>query len=162
MVGVFVSGKFSQIRRLGLHHLNTAPTRLSMTSPSASPYLSSSTLPAEKQVDRMLTGKEDDHGGVIVEMTKEPLDPSLFVSLLRASISQWRQLVLLIALLYAILDCFLPRRSCCIHQILRFPDFSRLIKVAIFFLFFFCQNGIEKTSIWMLIWISKPKLVTFM
>lgn len=43
-------------------------------------------------MDRILTGKEDDHGGVIVDMTTEPLDPSLFLSLLRASISQWRQL----------------------------------------------------------------------
>lgn len=150
MVGVFVSGKFSQIRRSGLHNLNAAPTRLSMTSPSASPSLTSSSSPAENQVDRMLTGKEDDHGGVIVEMTTEPLDPSLFVSLLRASISQWRQLVLLICFsIYTIIDCFLPHCSyinLCDFLILR--DRSKLQ-------YFFWHNAIEKSRIWMLIWISK-------
>ncbi|KAJ8540386.1 hypothetical protein K7X08_030305 [Anisodus acutangulus] len=44
-----------------------------------------------EQTDRILAAKEDDHGGVIVEMTNEPLDPSVFGSLLRASLSHWRQ-----------------------------------------------------------------------
>ncbi|XP_031115326.1 nudix hydrolase 2-like isoform X2 [Ipomoea triloba] len=54
---------------------------------------SSASLPEKQaeQVDRILAGRNDDHGGVIVEMTNEPLDSSLFVTLLRASISQWRQ-----------------------------------------------------------------------
>ncbi|CAK9156803.1 unnamed protein product [Ilex paraguariensis] len=55
---------------------------------------SSSTVLSEKQVqqvDNLLTAKDDDHGGVIVEMTPEPLDSSIFVSLLRASLSHWRQ-----------------------------------------------------------------------
>ncbi|WMV31465.1 hypothetical protein MTR67_024850 [Solanum verrucosum] len=43
------------------------------------------------QVDRILAAKEDDYGGVTVEMTNEPLDPSVFASLLRASLSHWRQ-----------------------------------------------------------------------
>ncbi|KAK4353731.1 hypothetical protein RND71_025925 [Anisodus tanguticus] len=46
-----------------------------------------------EQMDRILAAKEDDHGGVIVEMTNEPLDPSVFGSLLRASLSYWRQQV---------------------------------------------------------------------
>lgn len=46
-----------------------------------------------EQVDRLLSGRNDDHGGVIVEMTNEPLDPTVFASLLRASLSQWRQKV---------------------------------------------------------------------
>ncbi|XP_019188913.1 PREDICTED: nudix hydrolase 2-like isoform X2 [Ipomoea nil] len=54
---------------------------------------SAASLPEKQaeQVDRILAGRNDDHGGVIVEMTSEPMDPSLFVTLLRASISQWRQ-----------------------------------------------------------------------
>ncbi|XP_060212711.1 nudix hydrolase 2-like isoform X1 [Lycium barbarum] len=44
-----------------------------------------------EQMDRILAAKEDDHGGVIVEMTNEPLAPSVFGSLLRASLSHWRQ-----------------------------------------------------------------------
>nr|XP_018623179.1 nudix hydrolase 2-like isoform X2 [Nicotiana tomentosiformis] len=45
----------------------------------------------EVEVDRILAAKEDAHGGVTVEMTNEPLDPSVFGSLLRASLSHWRQ-----------------------------------------------------------------------
>lgn len=51
-----------------------------------------------EQVDRILDAKEDDHGGVTVEMTNEPLDPSVFGSLLRASLSHWRQQVFLICI----------------------------------------------------------------
>ena len=57
--------------------------RSSMSSPSTQ----------VEQVDRLLSGRNDDHGGVIVEMTNEPLDPTVFASLLRASLSQWRQKV---------------------------------------------------------------------
>ncbi|OIT03476.1 hypothetical protein A4A49_20782 [Nicotiana attenuata] len=45
----------------------------------------------EVEVDGILAAKEDAHGGVTVEMTNEPLDPSVFGSLLRASLSHWRQ-----------------------------------------------------------------------
>ncbi|XP_028119265.1 nudix hydrolase 10-like isoform X3 [Camellia sinensis] len=38
----------------------------------------------------LLFAVNDDHGGVIVEM-KEPMDSKAFLSLLRASISQWKQ-----------------------------------------------------------------------
>ncbi|XXG80007.1 hypothetical protein AAC387_Pa09g0964 [Persea americana] len=38
----------------------------------------------------LLTGANDTHGGVIIDM-KEPMDPANFVSSLRASISQWRK-----------------------------------------------------------------------
>ncbi|KAL2473521.1 Nudix hydrolase 2 [Forsythia ovata] len=55
-------------------------------SSSASPLLS------EKQVDRILEANNDDYGGVIVEMTNEPMEAHVFVSLLRASLSHWRQL----------------------------------------------------------------------
>ncbi|KAA8537268.1 hypothetical protein F0562_027045 [Nyssa sinensis] len=44
-----------------------------------------------QQTDKLLTATNDDHGGVIVEMTTEPMDASVFVSLLRASISHWRR-----------------------------------------------------------------------
>ncbi|KAI4371179.1 hypothetical protein MLD38_019445 [Melastoma candidum] len=38
---------------------------------------------------KLLSGKEDYYGGVIVEMD-EPMEPSAFLSILRASISNWR------------------------------------------------------------------------
>lgn len=50
----------------------------------------SSSSTSIEQVDRILGGRNDDHGGVVVEMTNEPLDPAVFASLLRASLSQWR------------------------------------------------------------------------
>lgn len=55
---------------------------------------SDSPLPSEKQADRILEAINDDYGGVVVEMTNEPMDAHIFVSLLRASLSHWRQLVL--------------------------------------------------------------------
>nr|GMC53095.1 nudix hydrolase 2-like isoform X1 [Ipomoea batatas] len=61
-----------------------------MSSSASSPAASLPEKQAE-QVERILAGRNDDHGGVIVEMTSEPMDPSLFVTLLRPSISQWRQ-----------------------------------------------------------------------
>ncbi|CAA3014281.1 nudix hydrolase 2-like isoform X1 [Olea europaea subsp. europaea] len=53
---------------------------------------SDSPLPSEKQADRILEAINDDYGGVVVEMTNEPMDAHIFVSLLRASLSHWRQL----------------------------------------------------------------------
>lgn len=41
---------------------------------------------------KLLTSTNDDHGGVIVEMD-EPMDSITFVSILRASISHWKKLV---------------------------------------------------------------------
>lgn len=57
---------------------------------------STSTASSVQQVGRILEGRNDNHGGVIVEMTSEPLDPVVFVSLLKASLSHWRQQVLFI------------------------------------------------------------------
>lgn len=44
----------------------------------------------------LLSASNDDHGGVIVDM-KEPMDPNVFASLLRASMSQWRLQVLILS-----------------------------------------------------------------
>lgn len=41
---------------------------------------------------KLLTSTNDDHGGVIVEMD-ESMDSTTFVSILRASISHWKKLV---------------------------------------------------------------------
>ncbi|XP_028108929.1 nudix hydrolase 2 isoform X2 [Camellia sinensis] len=43
------------------------------------------------QISKLLTATNDHYGGVIVEMTTEPVDSAVFVSLLRASVSHWRQ-----------------------------------------------------------------------
>ncbi|KAM3345189.1 nudix hydrolase 2 isoform X1 [Capsicum galapagoense] len=76
-------GKLTKIR-YGIY-LNTRSLMSCSTSPA---------MAKEKemeQVDRILAAKEDDYGGVTVEMTNEPLEPSVFASLLRASLSHWRQ-----------------------------------------------------------------------
>ncbi|CAH9076880.1 unnamed protein product [Cuscuta europaea] len=78
-------GRFSGVRIEG--YLNTRRSSMSST---AFPAASGSEKQAE-QVDRIFSGENDDYGGVIVEMTSEPMDPSLFVTMLRASICQWRQ-----------------------------------------------------------------------
>lgn len=65
--------------------------RSSMSSSSST----SAAVSVQQQVERILEGRNDDHGGVIVEMTNEPLDPAVFASLLRASLSHWRLQVLL-------------------------------------------------------------------
>ncbi|KAL4562949.1 hypothetical protein LXL04_026980 [Taraxacum kok-saghyz] len=46
---------------------------------------------ATKQLDDVLSAKEDDHGGVIVEISTDPMDSILFTCLLKASIEQWKQ-----------------------------------------------------------------------
>ncbi|KAK2968863.1 hypothetical protein RJ640_008032 [Escallonia rubra] len=54
----------------------------------------SSNVVSESQVqqfERLLTGKDDVHGGVIVEMASEPIAPTVFTSLLRASLLHWKQ-----------------------------------------------------------------------
>ncbi|GJY93092.1 NUDIX hydrolase 2-like protein [Tanacetum coccineum] len=60
----------------------------SASSSSPSPVLSDKQL---QQVDNVLSGTEDEHGGVIVEMSKEPMDPVIFTSLLKASMLHWKQ-----------------------------------------------------------------------
>ncbi|XP_052202240.1 nudix hydrolase 2 isoform X3 [Diospyros lotus] len=44
-----------------------------------------------QQISKLLTGLNDEHGGVIVEMTTDPMDAALFVPLLRASVAHWQQ-----------------------------------------------------------------------
>ncbi|KAK7245999.1 hypothetical protein RIF29_40856 [Crotalaria pallida] len=55
--------------------------------------LSADEMTAEGQVQqvKLLTSTNDKHGGVIVEMD-QPIDSTTFVSILRASISHWKQL----------------------------------------------------------------------
>lgn len=43
-----------------------------------------------EQVERLLEGTNDDHDGLMVEMTPDPLDPALFAATLKASLSHWR------------------------------------------------------------------------
>ncbi|KAL7142880.1 hypothetical protein ABFS83_08G154400 [Erythranthe nasuta] len=62
---------------------------LNNRSPMSSSPEKSSVLKADRV---LLEGVNDDHGGVIVEITNVPLDPLVFSSLLRASLSHWRQL----------------------------------------------------------------------
>ncbi|XP_058001290.1 nudix hydrolase 2 isoform X1 [Hevea brasiliensis] len=49
-------------------------------------------VPIENGVNhvKLLPASNDDHGGVIVDM-KEPVEPDIFLAMLRASISLWRQ-----------------------------------------------------------------------
>lgn len=56
--------------------------------------LNAEEMTVEDQVQqvKLLTSTNDYHGGVIVEMD-QPMDSTTFVSILRASISHWKQLV---------------------------------------------------------------------
>ncbi|KAL4562522.1 hypothetical protein LXL04_034729 [Taraxacum kok-saghyz] len=45
----------------------------------------------EKHVDNILAGEDDEHGGVIVEMSTEPIDPVMFTCLLKSSMMHWKQ-----------------------------------------------------------------------
>ncbi|KAI3510331.1 hypothetical protein L1887_17238 [Cichorium endivia] len=74
-------------KKFGIH-LNVRSMSGSGSSWSPSPVLS------EKQVDQVnnvLAGKEDEHGGVIVEMSTQPMDPIMFTCLLKASMLHWKQ-----------------------------------------------------------------------
>lgn len=65
-----------------------------LTNRSSMSSSSSRVLSSEKQihqVDRILEGKNDDHGGVIVELTNEPIDSIVFSSLLKFSLFHWRR-----------------------------------------------------------------------
>ncbi|KAL6990619.1 nudix (nucleoside diphosphate linked moiety X)-type motif 2 [Sarracenia purpurea var. burkii] len=66
----------------------------SMSAPTTSSSRAVGQAVAESEVQqfsKLLTGTNDDHGGILVEMTAEPMDAAVFASLLRASISKWRQ-----------------------------------------------------------------------
>lgn len=65
----------------------------SMTTPPIS-SLTAAAMTAEDQVQQveLLTSTDDDYGGVIVELD-QPMDSTTFVSILRASILHWKQLV---------------------------------------------------------------------
>jgi Nudix hydrolase domain len=61
-----------------------------LTNPSS---VAGSILMQQGQEVELLDFVNDDYGGVIVEM-KAPMDPTVFASSLRASISNWRKQVL--------------------------------------------------------------------
>lgn len=64
-----------------------------MSSPPTSVLKGQTALPSDKvQQIGLLNAVNDKYGGVVVDM-KEPMDSHIYVPLLRASISQWRQQV---------------------------------------------------------------------
>ncbi|RDY00205.1 Nudix hydrolase 2 [Mucuna pruriens] len=76
-----------------------APSRVKIGVATAVPIRSMSTsiiaseMATEDQVQQvnLLTSTDDDYGGVIVEMD-QPMDSTTFISILRASVSHWKQL----------------------------------------------------------------------
>ncbi|XP_076913267.1 nudix hydrolase 2-like [Bidens hawaiensis] len=81
--------------KFGTLSLNVRSMSASAGSSSRSPVLFSNKQ-VQQRVDSsgvlLLSGKEDEHGGVIVEMsTEEPVDPLVFGSLLKASMLHWKQ-----------------------------------------------------------------------
>ncbi|KAL8259275.1 hypothetical protein R6Q59_027228 [Mikania micrantha] len=80
-----VAGRYKS--KFGIH-LNVRPMAASASSSSPSPVLPDKHV---QTVDSVLTGKEDEHGGVIVDMSTEPIDPIMFNSLLKASMIHWKQ-----------------------------------------------------------------------
>lgn len=75
-------------------NVNFAHASLAVKVRVATPVPTAVQMTAEDQVQQieLLTSTDDDYGGVIVEMD-EPMDSTAFVSILRASISHWKQLV---------------------------------------------------------------------
>ncbi|KAI9394327.1 hypothetical protein POPTR_005G077500v4 [Populus trichocarpa] len=66
-------------------------SRRNMSSPPTSVLKGQTALPTDKvQQIGLLNAVNDKYGGVVVDM-KEPMDFHIYVPLLRASISQWRQ-----------------------------------------------------------------------
>lgn len=65
-------------------------------------------VPAETRVPEinLLHASEDAFGGVIVDM-KEPMSSGIFASVLRASISKWREQVF-----FFLIACFVFFRQC--------------------------------------------------
>ncbi|XP_057420899.1 nudix hydrolase 2-like isoform X1 [Lotus japonicus] len=73
----------------------TTPIPVTSMSDTTDSSLAAVQMTAEEQVQQieLLTSTDDDHGGVIVEMDeREPMDSTTFLSILRASISHWKQL----------------------------------------------------------------------
>lgn len=68
-----------------------------------------------EHVELLLPATNDDHGGIVVEM-EEAMDSEVFVTLLRASISEWRRQV--------VISCIQ------IDEVVAFPDkWSEALKV---------------------------------
>lgn len=78
--------QFPLIVKIGV----TTPTRIRCM--STSPISSQNASEAQVQRDKVLTSTDDYYGGVIVELD-QPMDSTTFVSILRASILHWKQLV---------------------------------------------------------------------
>lgn len=62
-------------------------------------------VPAANEVRqvKLLDATNDDHGGVIVEMS-EPMDSEVFVPILRASVSYWKQQVVILIMMSSIVN----------------------------------------------------------
>ncbi|XP_061344343.1 nudix hydrolase 2-like [Gastrolobium bilobum] len=71
----------------------TTPVPIRSMSTSTTSSLTAAEMIAENHVQqaKLLTSTNDDYGGVIVELD-QPMDSTTFVSILRASISHWKQL----------------------------------------------------------------------
>ncbi|CAI0440268.1 unnamed protein product [Linum tenue] len=69
----------------------TVSTNVRCLSNSVNPPVAMEQVVAALEQVKLLTSVNDQHGGVIVELS-EPIDPGLFASMLRLSISEWRKL----------------------------------------------------------------------
>ncbi|XP_047307854.1 nudix hydrolase 2 [Impatiens glandulifera] len=67
-----------------------APAAISSSSSSSSEGVALAPDAQVKGITSLLTCTNDDHGGILVEMTKDPMDAAFFTTLLRASVSHWR------------------------------------------------------------------------
>ncbi|KAL2341403.1 hypothetical protein Fmac_009343 [Flemingia macrophylla] len=87
----FISHGRRAVSRVKIGVTTTVPIRSKFTSIISSAIASE--MSAEDQVQRfnLLTSIDDDYGGVIVELD-QPMDSTTFISVLRASVSHWKQL----------------------------------------------------------------------
>ncbi len=79
---------FCSVVKVGV--TNPVPIRSMSTSKNSSS--TAAEMPAEEDRVKLLTSTDDNYGGVIVELD-QPMDSTTFISILRASIAHWKQLV---------------------------------------------------------------------
>ncbi|KAG4946014.1 hypothetical protein JHK87_042021 [Glycine soja] len=91
----FISQGRIAASRVKIGVVSTIPIRSKLTSTISSAIASE--MAAEDQVQRvnLLTSTDDNYGGVIVELDQH-MDSATFVSILRASVSHWKLLVLVV------------------------------------------------------------------
>lgn len=87
----FISQGRKAVSRVKIGVATNVPIRSKPTSIISSAITSEMSAEDQVQQVNLLTSTDDDYGGVIVELD-QPMDSTTFISILRASVSHWKQL----------------------------------------------------------------------